>query len=63
MDQKTGRVYHPAPERAGGAGLVKSSLAIDFSPKFQFGNGEANAPTHFRWSDRNYQLEQWYQRR
>uniref|UniRef100_A0A6G5ACC2 Uncharacterized protein n=1 Tax=Rhipicephalus microplus TaxID=6941 RepID=A0A6G5ACC2_RHIMP len=31
MPAGTGRVYHPAPERAGGVGLIRSLLAIELS--------------------------------
>lgn len=61
MNIKTGRVYHPAPERAGNIGLVRSKLAIEFSALFDFENGEANAPTHFRWRNERYELDtRWY---
>ncbi|XP_011685909.1 PREDICTED: UPF0598 protein CG30010 [Wasmannia auropunctata] len=52
MNVKTGRVYHPAPEKAGGIGLVRSNLAIEFSASFNFENGEGNPPTHFAWCDK-----------
>lgn len=60
MLQSSGRVYHPAPERVGSIGLVKSSLAIEFSSLFKFSNGETNPPTHFRWSGKDYVLVDWY---
>ncbi|XP_024883812.1 UPF0598 protein CG30010-like [Temnothorax curvispinosus] len=61
MNIKTGRVYHPATEKAGGIGLVRSNLAIEFSTSFNFENGEGNAPTHFVWRDKRYQLDtEWY---
>lgn len=60
MLPKTGRVYHPAPERAGGIGLVKSSLAIEFSKSFKFNNSEENPPTHFTWNGQLYELVKWY---
>lgn len=61
MNIKTGRVYHPAPEKAGEIGLVRSNLAIEFSASFNFENGEGNAPTHFMWRDKRYQLDtKWY---
>ena len=34
MDQRNGRIYHPGPEKAGGVGLIKSSLAIQLSKCF-----------------------------
>ncbi|KAL0126720.1 hypothetical protein PUN28_005230 [Cardiocondyla obscurior] len=61
MNVKTGRVYHPAPEKSGGIGLVRSNLAIEFSASFNFKNGERNPPTHFAWRDKLYQLDtEWY---
>lgn len=61
MNVKTGRVYHPAPQKAGGIGLVRSNLAIEFSASFNFENGEGHAPTHFIWRDKQYQLDtEWY---
>ncbi|XP_011172260.1 UPF0598 protein CG30010 isoform X1 [Solenopsis invicta] len=61
MNVKTGRVYHPASEKANGIGLVRSNLAIEFSTSFDFENGERNAPTHFVWRDKRYQLDtEWY---
>ncbi|KYM94141.1 PREDICTED: UPF0598 protein CG30010 isoform X1 [Cyphomyrmex costatus] len=61
MNIKTGRVYHPAPEKIGGIGLVRSNLAIEFSALFNFENGEENAPTHFVWRNERYQLDtEWY---
>lgn len=61
MNISTGRVYHPSPEKAGGIGLVRSNLAIDFSAFFSFENGEINAPTHFAWRGERYKLDiEWY---
>lgn len=61
MNVNTGRVYHPAPEKMGGIGLVRSNLAIEFSTLFDFENGEENAPTHFKWKCKRYKLEtDWY---
>ena len=60
MIPKTGRVYHPAPERAGGIGLVRSNLAIEFSKYFKFDNSEENPPTHFSWNGKVYELVKWY---
>ncbi|KAJ8920757.1 hypothetical protein NQ315_004897 [Exocentrus adspersus] len=57
----TGRVYHPAPERAGDIGLVKSKLAIEFSKYFLFEEGEANPPTQFIFDNKTYILDrEWY---
>ncbi len=53
----TGRVYHPGPRRAAGVGLVKSSLAIEFSKLFEFGpEGDHAPPTHFTWRNTRYEL-------
>lgn len=61
MLPETGRVYHPAPERAGSIGLVRSKLAIEFSKYFHFDEGESNPPTQFVYEDKPYQLDrQWY---
>ncbi|XP_014479535.1 PREDICTED: UPF0598 protein CG30010 [Dinoponera quadriceps] len=61
MNTSTGRVYHPAPEKAAGIGLVRSKLAIEFSVSFDFDDGEANAPTHFTWKNKRYELDtEWY---
>ncbi|XP_046558886.1 UPF0598 protein CG30010-like [Haliotis rubra] len=49
MLPSSGRVYHPASPVLGGVGLIKSSLAIEFSRDFEFENGETNPPTHFKW--------------
>lgn len=57
----TGRVYHPAPKRAGSVGLIRSKLAIEFSKYFHFENGEQNPPTHFTYDAVLYQLDNnWY---
>ncbi|KAK7500340.1 hypothetical protein BaRGS_00008563 [Batillaria attramentaria] len=56
MFPDSGRVYHPAPERTGGVGLVRSALAIELSKKFEFENGESDPPTHFTWKDVRYTL-------
>lgn len=61
MNVNTGRVYHPAPKKAGGIGLVRSNLAIEFSSSFHFENGEESAPTHFIWTNERYKLDtEWY---
>ncbi|KAK3506833.1 hypothetical protein QTP70_029091 [Hemibagrus guttatus] len=51
MHPDSGRVYHPAPEHVGGVGLVRSALAIEFSPHFQYSSGQdsSSQPTHFQW--------------
>ncbi|XP_069677829.1 UPF0598 protein CG30010 [Periplaneta americana] len=57
----TGRVYHPASEKVGGVGLVRSKLAIEFSRLFRFDEGEHNSPTHFTWDGKTFELERkWY---
>ncbi|XP_052899347.1 UPF0598 protein CG30010 [Anopheles moucheti] len=58
MFPDTGRVYHPAPERYGAIGLVRSKLAIELSSSFTFQNGEDRPPTHFRWHAKDYELDQ-----
>ena len=61
MNIATGRVYHPAPTILGGIGLVKSSLAIEFSSLLSFKNGEERGPTQFLWRNKNYDLDtEWY---
>lgn len=61
MLPETGRVYHPAPERAGSVGLVRSKLAIEFSRHFKFGNGENKPPTEFVWEGQTHILQNdWY---
>lgn len=57
MPAGTGRVYHPAPERAGGVGLVRSLLAIELSKHFMFADdSERSPPTHFDWNGTRYEL-------
>lgn len=61
MLPKTGRVYHPAEDKYGGVGLVKSKLAIELSKYFEFQNGELQPPTHFTWKNTKYELDQhWF---
>lgn len=61
MLPETGRVYHPAPQRAGSIGLIRSKLAIEFSKHFQFLNGEKNPPTQFTYDGILYDLDtKWY---
>ena len=72
MDQHNGRIYHPGPEKAGGVGLVKSSLALQLSKCFvvphtgdsvgESGNsGDSEVlfprPSHFVWNGVEYTLE------
>ncbi|XP_050675928.1 UPF0598 protein CG30010 [Leptidea sinapis] len=57
----TGRVYHPADEKYGGIGLIRSKLAIELSKHFTFAGGEHDSPTHFRWKGLEYELDQtWF---
>lgn len=61
MSPESGRVYHPAPDKAGGIGLVRSNLAIEFSKNFKFNNGELKPPTHFIWKGETILLDtEWY---
>lgn len=73
MDQQNGRIYHPGPEKAGGVGLVKSSLALQLSKCFVVPSsvdssaGESATsededvlfpkPSHFVWNGVEYSLE------
>jgi len=56
MFPHSGRVYHPAMEKVGGVGLVKSSLAIELSKLFLFDDGESSPPTHFVWKNNKIKL-------
>ncbi|XP_074001900.1 UPF0598 protein C8orf82 homolog [Numenius arquata] len=56
MLPENGRLYHPAPAKAGGVGLVCSALALEWSPGFQFGGGPTQPPTHFLWEGQRYRL-------
>lgn len=51
----SGRVYHPAPERTGGIGLIRSQLAIEFSQYFVFDTSSPQ-PTKLTWQGVTYQL-------
>ncbi|CAG0887044.1 unnamed protein product [Darwinula stevensoni] len=57
MLPQTGRIYHPAAEKVGGVGLIRSGLAIEFSTHFKFENGDQNPPTHFTWDGKTYELK------
>lgn len=57
MNIQSGRVYHPAPEKVGGIGLVRSKIAIEFSSFFNFEKGEEHSPTHFLWKNKKYSLD------
>lgn len=58
MLPESGRVYHPGPEATGGVGLIKSSLAIDLSQKFEYKNKDKTdeMPIYFTWKERKYSL-------
>ncbi|XP_062986010.1 UPF0598 protein C8orf82 homolog [Elgaria multicarinata webbii] len=56
MLPENGRVYHPGPEKAGGVGLVKSALAFELSPCFEYERGPSRPPTHFHWQDQRHAL-------
>ena len=57
MLPESGRVYHPAPSLPTGVGLIKSSLAIELSQTFQFGEGgDEGMPTHFVWKGKRWEL-------
>lgn len=51
-----GRLYHPAPERAGGVGLVRSALAFELSACFEYAPGAPELPSHVRWQGRRFAL-------
>ena len=61
----SGRVYHAGPEKLGGVGLVKSSLAIELSRFFVYdkeeeereGGGEGAHPVGFRWQGKTWSLD------
>ncbi|XP_050175620.1 UPF0598 protein C8orf82 homolog isoform X2 [Myiozetetes cayanensis] len=53
---RNGRLYHPAPPRVGGVGLVRSALAAEWSPRFHFGHGPERPPTHFEWDGSRHRL-------
>ena len=55
----SGRVYHIGPTLLGGVGLVKSSLALEFSRFFVYAAGasESHAPVAFRWRGRTHSLD------
>uniref|UniRef100_A0A8D1RWT0 Uncharacterized protein n=1 Tax=Sus scrofa TaxID=9823 RepID=A0A8D1RWT0_PIG len=51
-----GRLYHPAPERAGGVGLVRSALAFELSACFEYAPGAPELPSHVRWQGCRFAL-------
>lgn len=57
MLPQSGRIYHPAPEKVGGVGLIKSSIAIEISSLFEFGEkGEYAPPVYFIWKGKRHRL-------
>ncbi|EDO32465.1 predicted protein [Nematostella vectensis] len=59
MLPESGRVYHPGPEKAGGIGLIKSSLAISLSSYFEYkaGSSDEDPPSHFNWNGELHELD------
>lgn len=51
-----GRLYHPAPERAGGVGLVRSALAFELSACFEYPPGASAVPSHVHWQGQRLPL-------
>lgn len=51
-----GRLYHPAPERAGGVGLVRSALAFELSTCFEYRPESPTVPSHVHWQGRRIAL-------
>ena len=43
MFPESGRVYHPAPDKVGGVGLIKSSLARIYGDEGQYFQTQVNA--------------------
>lgn len=59
MVPSSGRVYHPASDKVGGVGLIKSSLAIELSQHFGYDEGADEtvcSPTSFHWKGKVYKL-------
>lgn len=62
MKPENGRIYHPAPEKYSGIGLIRSKLAIEFSKYFEFSNKNNEIPEYFTWDNEKYKLNHdWYQ--
>lgn len=58
MAPNSGRVYHPAAERYGGIGLIRSNLAIELSKYFEFdGDDSLGPPVRFNWNGVKYDLD------
>ncbi|KFZ47127.1 UPF0598 protein C8orf82, partial [Antrostomus carolinensis] len=53
---ENGRLYHPAPVKTGGVGLVRSALALELSSCFEYEEGLEKPPTHFFWQGKRYRL-------
>ncbi|KAL2076747.1 hypothetical protein ACEWY4_027655 [Coilia grayii] len=54
MRPSSGRLYHPAPGRAGGVGLLRSALAFQLSASFL--HAPDGRPTHFLWEGHQHAL-------
>ncbi|XP_065674996.1 UPF0598 protein CG30010 isoform X2 [Hydra vulgaris] len=58
MFPSTGRIYHPAAEKVGGVGILKTSLAVQLSSGFVFSECSNNfSPTHFIWKGKKILLD------
>lgn len=59
MLPQSGRLYHPAPDRTGGVGLVKSLLAIELSQQFLYDgvDPDRDCPTHFVLDSETFKLD------
>ncbi|KAK3855275.1 hypothetical protein Pcinc_038311 [Petrolisthes cinctipes] len=57
MEVGTGRVYHPAPPRVGGVGLLRSKLAIQLAPHFLFHGDDDQLPSHIVWDGAEVKLQ------
>ncbi|XP_048868321.1 UPF0598 protein C8orf82 homolog [Brienomyrus brachyistius] len=58
MHPRTGRLYHPCADRAGSVGLVRSALAFELSPHFEYPPDQPHGgqPTHFMWAGKRHSL-------
>ena len=58
MLSETGRLYHPADERVGGAGLIRSTLSIELSNRFVYESETLTdaAPVGFDWNNQTQRL-------
>lgn len=58
MAPSSGRVYHPAADKHGAIGLVRSKLAIEFSKNFEYvDEDETKPPINFQWNGVKYNLD------